>query len=408
MSTDATNAPAPSPSSAAAAKRRPRRRALMRLAAAGVVVLMIAAGVPYYLHAMAHEETDDAFVEAHVVRLSPRVSGHVARVLVRDNQPVRKGDLLVEIDPADYRIALESAQAGERAAEAAVAEARARADAAQSSLAQAGADLEAQVAAHAQARAEVSGTRAAFKRDASDLVRTRDLADTGVVSPQEYDHALATRDVSKAQLSAAERQVRTQAAKIAQARAAMDTAREALRQAQAQVDAMRADLERAHAATEQARLNLSYTRVIAPCDGHAAKRTVEPGAYVQPGQALLSVVGDEVWVVANFKETQLSGMRPGQPVDIALDTYPGVRFPGHVDSIQRGTGARFSLLPPENASGNYIKVVQRVPVKIVFDKDAPLGGYLLTPGMSAVPEVDISAPGGFGKALAATTAQTER
>jgi membrane fusion protein (multidrug efflux system) len=156
------------------------------------------------------------------------------------------------------------------------------------------------------------------------------------------------------------------------------------------------------AETEQARLNLSYTSISAPCDGRVTKKSVETGAYVQVGQGLMSVVNSEVWVVANFKETQISRMRPGQPVDIEVDAYPGRVFHGRVDSLQHGTGSRFSLLPPENSSGNFIKVVQRVPVKIVFDQ-RDVDGVLLTPGMSTVPEVDVAAAETPGVPVAAAT-----
>lgn len=378
----------------ATSSRRPRlSRGTVRLLAVGLLVAVAAVGLPMVLHALSHESTDDAFVEAHVVPMSARVAGHVARVLVGDNEPVAAGQLLVEIDPRDYQAALDAARAGEQAAVAAVAEARAQAGAARTRLDQARADLNAQQAARAGYKADMDEDKAEFVRDAADLERIRALAETGVVSPQRFDHATAARDVSRAKLTSASRQIATQAARVQQARAALATAREALRQAEAQVSARRAEQQRAAAQLEQARLNLSYTRVTAPCDGTVAKKAVEPGAFVQPGQGLMSVVGDEVWVVANFKETQITEMRPGQPVAIEVDAYPDVEFKGHVDSIQRGTGSRFSLLPAENATGNFVKVVQRVPVKIVFDEDAQTRSHLLAPGMSVIPGVDITAQG---------------
>ncbi|EPR37359.1 secretion protein HlyD family protein [Desulfovibrio sp. X2] len=373
-------------------RRKPRRKTV-RILLIAFGVLVLAVGIPYYIRAMSHESTDDAFIEAHVVPMSPRVAGHVARVLVDDNQDVKAGDLLVEIDPRDYQAALDAAMAAENTAKAAVAEAQAQAAASQSRLDQAQADLVSQRAALAQSKADVAQAQAMQTRDAEDLTRTRDMARKGAVSPQQLDHAVAAQAMSAAELTASERRVDTQSAKIVQAQAAIKAASDTLRQANAQVQARKASLEKAAAETEQARLNLSYTRIVAPCDGHVTRKSVEPGAYVQVGQGLFSLVRSDVWVVANFKETQLTDMKPGQPVEIEVDTYPGVTFHGHVDSIQRGTGARFSLLPPENATGNFVKVVQRVPVKIVFDKDDNTGRYLLTPGMSTVPEVDISAAG---------------
>ena len=231
--------------------------------------------------------------------------------------------------------------------------------------------------------------------------------------------------VSAADLAAAEKKVETYRSMRRQAQAALKAAEDNRRRADAQVTASRAqldqsgarlaaarsapqlvaqsrsradvsqaDVERARAEAAQARLNLSYTRIYAPADGFVTKKAVEPGASIQVGQSLLAIVPRKGWVTANFKETQLTRMRPGQPVEIKVDAYPDITFKGHVDSIQHGTGARFSLLPPENATGNYVKVVQRVPVKIVFDASADTAKVLLAPGMSVVPDVDIAAAGG--------------
>ena len=374
-------------------KLRTPRRTVIRLVVLAACILLVAAGVPYFMYASSHESTDNAFIEGHVINISPRIDGHVSQVLVEDNQYVKTGAPLVAIDPSDYQAALDAAQANERAADADVTEAEAQAAAAQSHLEQARADLDSQRAALAQAQADVAQAEAEHTRDAADLKRTRSMAKTGAVSPQQFDHAVASEAMSGAKLRSTMRQVDTQSARIAQAEAAIKAAGDTLRQTQAQTEARKADLQKAAAESEQARLNLSYTRIAAPCDGYVTKKSVEPGAYVQVGQGLLAVVRPDVWVVANFKETQLTDMRPGQPVDIEIDTYPGVTFHGRVDSIQRGTGSRFSLLPPENATGNFVKVVQRVPVKIVFDNDESTGEHLLTPGMSTIPEVDISAPG---------------
>jgi membrane fusion protein (multidrug efflux system) len=281
-------------------------------------------------------------------------------------------------------------------------EAEAQAEAAESQLEYAQADLASQQATLAQVRADMSQARAEHARDTVDLERIRSIAESGAVSRQTLDHSVTAEAISQARLKSAGRLVETHGARIQQARSAIDAARDALREARARVDVKQADLHQAMAETEQARLNLSYTSISAPCDGRVTKKSVETGAYVQVGQGLMSVVNSEVWVVANFKETQISRMRPGQSVDIEVDAYPDRVFHGRVDSLQHGTGSRFSLLPPENSSGNFIKVVQRVPVKIVFDPQ-DLDGVLLTPGMSTVPEVDVAEAETPGVPVAAAT-----
>jgi membrane fusion protein (multidrug efflux system) len=410
--------------------------------------------VPYLLHALSHESTDDAFVDGSVVPICPRVSGYVATVAVEDNQWVHKGELLLKLDPKDFearrdatlaalnaaraaarsgdievsltRISasagLDEAQAAVAAAEAGVKNGEAQVAAAQSLQDQARAQLALTRAALAQAKAESASEEAAHRRDAMDLKRIRKMAENGTVSGQQLDHAVATEGMSAAALSAAQQKIDTQKAMVDQAAAALSAAADNLRQARAQLDARRAqqvqslarlhsaqaapqqveqshsraevsraDIDRAAAELEQARLQLSYTKIVSPVDGYVTRKTVEEGAFVQAGQELMAVIPPEVWVTANFKETQLTRMRPGQPATIRVDTYPDVAFAGHVDSIQHGTGARFSLLPPENATGNFIKVVQRVPVKIVFDRLEQLKRHRLVLGLSAVPEVDVSA-----------------
>ena len=368
--------------------RRPRI-----ILGAGITALLLALALPFYLHAISHESTDDAFVEAHVVSMSPRVAGHVARVLVEDNQLVREGDLLAELDSRDFQVALEAARARLRSAQAAVTEAEAQVSAAQNVLAQKEAGLSSQHAGLAQVQAEVAEVRAGYERDENDLDRMQKIVEAGAVSRQEFDHVKAQEAMTRAKLNSAKRQVDTHSAGIRQARATVAAAQDELRQAYAQVDIRTAELHEAEAEVEQAELNLSYTRITAPCAGHVTKKAVEPGTYVQVGQKLFSIVSPDVWVVANFKETQLAGIASGQPVDIEVDAYPDVTFHGHVDSIQRGTGSRFTLLPPENATGNFIKVVQRIPVKIVLDPSEAENDHVLAPGMSVIPSVDISEPG---------------
>ncbi|MBE0617633.1 MAG: HlyD family secretion protein, partial [Proteobacteria bacterium] len=247
-------------------------------------------------------------------------------------------------------------------------------------------------------------------------------ADT--VSAQQLAHAQAAEKVSAAQMESVRGRVDTRRAQVEQAAAALQVAEDTLKQAESQVaariaqreevkarlrgaqsapqrvaysrsqmDAAQAEIAQARAQVEQAELNLSYTGIRAPCSGYVTRKAVEPGSSVQVGQPALALVPREVWVVANFKETQLTRMRPGQPATVEVDAFPGVAFQAHVDSIQRGTGARFSLLPPENATGNFVKVVQRLPVKLVFDDPQQVAAYPLAPGMSAEPAVDVSAPG---------------
>ncbi len=366
-------------------RRRKRILALLGLAS-GLVLAIV--GYHIYVRIISHESTEDAFVEAHVVTISPKVAGHVASVPVIDNQKVKKGDLLAEVDASDFQVALEIAQAQLQSAEASKKEAEALVDVARNTLAQKRASLNSSRASLAQAEAGVAEVKASYQRDEQDLQRSKRMANVGAVSRQEYDHAQAEASMSKAKLNSARKQVETATAQIVQARASVSGAENELRQTEAQVDVRDSELKEAQAEVEQARLNLSYTRITAPCAGFVTKKSVEPGAYVQVGQKLMSVVGEDSWVVANFKETQISKMRKGQPVEIEVDAYPEVVFEGTVDSIQRGTGSRFTLLPPENASGNFIKVVQRVPVKIVLNHGHQQS-YLLAPGMSVIPTVNI-------------------
>lgn len=384
-----------------------RSRKTVTLVAVAGALLMLAVAVPFYLHAVSHESTDDAFLEAHVISISPRVAGHVAKVLVDDNQLVEKGELLAKIDSRDYAVALEMAEARMQSARAEVTEAQAQASAATNILVQKEAELSSKHAGLAQVKAEMAEIRAGYDRDQQDLGRMKRIVQAGAVSRQEYDHAKTKEAMARAKLDSAKRLIDTHSAKIMQARAAIDTARDQLQEARAKVDAKTAELHEAEAAVERARLNLSYTRVIAPCDGHVAKKAVEKGGYVQVGQKLFSIVEPGIWVVANFKETQISRMRPGQPVEIEVDSYPDRTFRGHVDSIQRGTGSRFSLLPPENASGNFIKVVQRVPVKIVLDDPGIADKYVMAPGMSVIPSVDISVTPDASKSMTKTAAVEE-
>jgi len=401
-----------SPDSGSPAASAPRSQYGRRiLKALGVVAALplLTLGVHYVLHARAHESTDDAFIDGHIVGMSPKVASYVARVYVDDNTHVKAGDLLAELDPRDFearlaqaranlaaatqqhraaflnaRVVERTAGAGVQQAEAAVATAERQVDGARSRL--------------EQARAQVVSAEAEATRAAADVRRYENLLKYGAVSHQERDNAVASTDKAAADLDATRKAqqaaadtLRQQEAQLAQERARLTSAQAApdqIAQSRAQADQLAAQIVQYEAAVHQAELDLSYTKLYAPESGRVTRKSVEPGAYVQVGQTLFSIVPDRVWVVANFKETQLRHMRPGQPAIVRVDAYPDRVFQGHVDSIQAGSGARFSLLPPENATGNYVKVVQRVPVKILIDEAAD-PQHVFGPGMSVVPEVRV-------------------
>jgi membrane fusion protein (multidrug efflux system) len=319
-----------------------------------------ATAATYYVGFVApFESTDDAFIEAHVTPIAPQVPGRVARLLVEDNQEVKQGDVLLEIDPSDYQAALDQA--------------RANLAAARSRLEQANALSAVDQAKVGQEKASVTAANAEAKRAEADFKRYRAVGELAI-SQSQLDLAATAAQATAAQVDVARNKQLAAEAQVNLDKANIQTAA--------------AEVQRSEAALRQADLNLSYTRITAPIAGRVTHRSVEAGAYVQPGQALLALVAHDVWVVANFKETQLAHMRPGQPVDLNVDAYPGVPFKGHVDSFQYGSGAAFSLLPPENASGNYVKVVQRVPVKIVLD-DVSDARYVLGRGMSVEPNVRV-------------------
>ena len=427
------------------------KRPLVLAAVAGLVVIATLVGLPYYYYLVAHEWTDDAFIEGHIIQISSKVAGHVAQVHVTDNQEIKQGDLLLDIDAREYvarlaqaRAALQAAIARQEAAQATVVLTQVNAEAgiqqassgvelmqaglqtahaqvrtARSRFEQAQAQVETALAHAAEARAQISSAEAEAIRAEADVKRLQELARRDQISRQELDQAIANARTAHAQLDAARKRASAGEAQVAEARAAQRTAAESLRHSESQVaeaqarigealgrlaaagaaphqvavsgaqaDIANAEVEQARAALEQASIELSSTKIFAPESGRVTRKSVEAGAYVHAGQALMAVVPSGVWVVANFMETQLADMRPGQPVDITVDAYPAGHFKGRVDSIQAGTGARFSLLPPENASGNFVKVVQRVPVKIVFD-EFPSRDYLLSPGMSVVPVVKV-------------------
>jgi membrane fusion protein (multidrug efflux system) len=268
------------------------------------LIALIIGGITLYIYSSHYESTDDAFIDAHIIPISPKVAGQVLAVHVNDNQAVKAGDPLLEIDPRDYAAKL------------------------------------------SEQRGKVAAADAEARRAASDAKRYEQIFRQDEISQQQLDNA------------------------------------------QAAATAAQATLAKERGALEQAELNLSYAKISAPEDGRVTKKSVEPGSYVQVGQTLFLIVPEHVWVTANFKETQLTHMQPGQEVTSKVDSYPGRAFTGHVESIQSGTGERFSVLPPENATGNYVKVVQRIPVKILIDTP-PDPAFRLAPGMSVVPSVRV-------------------
>ncbi|MHA3772282.1 efflux RND transporter periplasmic adaptor subunit [Verrucomicrobiota bacterium sgz303538] len=343
-----------------------------------LAILFVAAvifGTLYLLKAISTESTDNAFIDAHVVQVAPRVGGRVATVSAEDNQHVEPGDVLLELDPRDFETTLQQRRA-------AVQNTVAKRNVAQTTYEEAEAHTTTLEANVASAKAEAESAQASLKRAEDDLRRTRQLTASGSASQQELQHAITAAEASKANLEAAQKKAAAAIAQRTENQASIASAK-------AQIEAASAEVEQAKAAEAAAQLDLSYTKLIAPEAGRVTNRTVAPGNYVQVGQAVLAIVPTNLWVTANFKETQLDQMRPGQLVTIKIDAYPGHHFKGHVDSIQRGSGAQFSLLPPENATGNYVKVVQRVPVKIMFDEPLP-AGTALGPGMSIVPTVVVS------------------
>jgi membrane fusion protein (multidrug efflux system) len=374
---------------------------------AGLVILIGIFLLWRYL--ASYESTDDAQVDGHVNSVSARISGHVLKLNVQDNQYVEKGTVLVEIDPADYEVAAAQARAEYADAQAQAAAAGINvpitdvSSSSQVSGAQAGVSgAEAGIAAAGQqyeaAKSQVLEADANDTKAQKDLLRYKQLIDKQEISQQQYDQAVASAQAAAATLRAARASADAYAAQVEQAKSKLvqagadlrtaGTAPQTMRATRARALSAQANAERKKAELDQAELNLLYTKVIAPVSGAVSNRTVEVGQNVQPGQEMLKVIpldGEDIWVTANFKETQLRSMRPGLPAEIAVDAN-GKTYKGHVDSIAGASGARFSLLPPENATGNYVKVVQRIPVKIVFDK-GETKGHELRPGMSVVPKV---------------------
>ncbi len=385
------------------ASRNPRFR--LALIVGGIVVLV--AGFFLWRYLGSYESTDDAQIDGHLNAISARVSGHVVKLLVNDNQHVEAGTPLIEIDPRDYEVAVARAKAAYQ-------DALATAESMQvnvpittvntgSQLSAAQAELEGMRAGVAMSRQQLEAARAQLEqaiandiKAQNDVGRYKQLVDKQEISHQQYDQAVAAARSSAAGVAAARASVAAAEQQVAQAQARRDQMDANLRAAQtapqqnasmrARAQAAQAQAQQKKAELEQAMLNLQYARLVAPVSGIVSNRTVEVGQNVQIGQELMKIINlDDIWVTANFKESQLRLMRPGQRVTISVDAY-GKKYNAHVQSIAGASGALFSMLPPENATGNYVKVVQRIPVKITFDP-GETKEHILRPGMSVEPKV---------------------
>jgi membrane fusion protein, multidrug efflux system len=373
------------------------------------IAVLVVVGFFVYRYVTSYESTDDAQVDGHVNSISARITGHVIKLNVRDNQYVQAGTVLVEIDPADYQVAYDRAKADFEDAQAAAVAAgvnvpitsvntESQVSSSDADVRSARAGIQAAQQQYEAAKAQLQEAEANDVKAQNDLGRYKQLVDKQEISQQQYDQAIAAAKAStatvaaaRASADAAQQQVTQAQGRLVQAQANWAYANTAPKQMQvtrARATAALAQAQQKKADLDQAKLNLDYTKIVAPVTGIVSDRTVEVGQNVSPGQELMKVIPlDDVWVTANYKETQLRSMKVGQPVDIEVDAN-GRTYHGKVDSIAGASGARFSLLPPENATGNYVKVVQRIPVKIVLDPGSN-NDHELRPGMSVTPKVHI-------------------
>ncbi len=402
-------------------RRRPRRSRLGIFLVIAVVIILAIGGYFLWSYLSSYESTDDAQIDGHINAISARITGHLSEVLVEDSQLVKAGDMLVKIDPRDYEVALSQAQANLADAEASLENARtdlpiistttaSQLQTARSSRTDANAGLlaaerqfEAAQARLATAQAQVNEAQANYKKAADDAARYKQLVDKDEISRQTYDQAEQTAEAAKATVAAqnsavlearhnagvAEAAIQQAQAKIPQADASIQTAMtrpQQVLQSESRVKSAAAKVAELQAQLDQAKLNLSYTIIVAPVSGVVGKKTAEIGQNVSPGEQLMAVVPlEDIWVTANFKETQLRKMKPGQKVKFTVDAYDH-EYTGHVTGIGGASGSRYSLLPPENATGNYVKVVQRIPVRIDLDPGENKDRRL-RPGMSVNPKV---------------------
>ncbi len=395
------------PASTASRRRGPNRKIVVGI----VLIVLILGGVSLFHYLSRWESTDDAEIDGYIYPVSARVSGYVTSVKVDDNQYVKAGTVLVEMDPKDYQVALASAKAtlanDNASAVATQTNVPITSVSTSSQLSSAEADVENAQAGLAAAQRQSDAAQASFqeaeandRKAQDDVNRFKPLSEKDEIPQIQYTQAVDSQAATQASVQAAKASAAAAQESVSQARARVAQAEAALKYAQtrpAQISVQRsraeaatAETKRAAAVLQQAQLNLQYTTIVAPVDGIVGQRSVQPGQNISPGQQLMTIVpldSENIWVTANFKETQMTHMRPGQSVEISVDTY-GRKYRGHIDSIAGASGARYSLLPPENATGNYVKVVQRIPVKILFDKGQD-PEHLLRPGMSVEPKVRV-------------------
>jgi len=398
-------------------KKPQRRKVIVLILFCALAVGGILAVFWYLQYASTHISTDDAFVDGHVHVIAPKISGTIRGIMVEDNQRVARGDLLVEIDPIDYRVRVEDAASAFQAESARIVELNDRVEVArkqfqelkyQAESARLNFDLQKTVLKQLEAdikkaEAGVEAQTAQLKQARIDIRRGEDLYKKEVISKEKYENTQTAYEVTEAQLKGAQEQLlqvkanrETQLARLKQAEvdvmkaeATLETQKTVIKQAESTISTQRSMIQQKRAVLKTSELNLDYTRIYAPADGYITKRSAEVGNQVQAGQPLMSVVPlapEEIWITANYKETQLKGVKSGQKVKIEVDMNPGRVFHGRVDSIMAGTGSAFSLFPPENATGNYVKVVQRIPVKIVLEQGED-PGHMLRIGMSVVPTI---------------------
>ena len=343
--------------------------------AAIVLAILLYLGLALLANSLTHESTDDAFIAGHLVSIAPRIDGQVSAVHVLDNQLVHSNDLLIEIDPADYAITVAQKQSAADSSDANVKTIIAADELMRKKVSTA-------EASERKAQADADASAASAKLAATNFERAQSLLKDKTISQQEFDAAQAANNSAQANLNSAQQNVDEENSKV-------DESHSQLAAAEAEVGLVKAQWEESLTNVAAAQLNLSYTKIFAPGDGRVTRKQVEVGDYLQAGQQIMSLVPADVWVVANFKESQLRKMQTNQPALVEIDALGGRKFRAHVDSVQAGSGAAFSLLPPENATGNFVKVIQRVPVKIIFDEPLP-ADHTIGPGLSVTPSVQVS------------------
>ncbi len=389
----------------------PRQKSRRRFIIIGVVAVLIVGALLFWWHSTFYEDTDDAQVSGHLVQVSARIAGQITKVNVEENSFVNKGDVLVEIDPKDLQVALQKDQAALESAEANYTSARAGVPITHvsvgSTLSSASADVKGAQAQISQAERQLEAAQARVQqaqannaKAQADLERYRPLVEKDVISKQQFDAAVAAAASAKAGVAEAQASViagqdaiRVARERFAQSQAQYQNAQTGPQQdavQRAKADQAAAQVDQARAALDQDRLNLSYTRIVAPVSGIVTRKSVEIAQNVSVGQNIMTLVSlDDVWITANFKETQLRHMKAGQAVEISVDAYGGRKYDGKVTQIGGATGSVLSLFPPENATGNYVKVVQRVPVRIDLTNPNQNSDHLLRPGLSVVPKIRV-------------------